>query len=174
MENSKLRNAIGRLIIGFFCQSCVIYSFSGTSLSTKVKTFTIQNFQSKVALGPADLVQQLTEKLGSELIQKTPLKQVDTDGDLQFEGIITEFKYAPVAPSSSDQGVVARRTKLTITLQVSYSNAHDKEFDFNNKNFEQSADMDATASTDAEEPRLVEEVLTKLVKDVFNASVASW
>lgn len=174
MALSKLRNAIGRLTIIFLFQSCIIYSFSGTSLSTEVKTFTIQNFQTKVALGPADLGQQFTEKLGSELLQKTSLKQVDTDGDLQFGGTITGFKYAPIVPSSSDQGVKASRTKLTITMQISYSNVHDKEFEFNNKNFEQSADMDATASTDAEEPILVEEVLTKLVKDVFNASVASW
>ena len=171
---NKHRNAMGSLIIGLFFQSCAIYSFSGTPLSTEVKTFSIQDFQSKVALGPADLAQKFTKKLGSELLQKTPLKQVGTNGDLQFEGVITGFKYTPIAPSSSDQGGTASRTKLTITIQVSYSNGHDREFEFSKKSFEQSADIDATASTDAEEPRLVEEVLTKLVKDVFNASVANW
>ena len=171
---SKHLNAIGSLIIGLFFQSCAIYSFSGTSLSPEVKTFSIQDFQSKVALGPADLAQKFTEKLGKELLQTPTLKQVDTSGDLQFEGVITGFKYTPIAPSRSVQGDTASRTKLTITIQVSYSNAHDKEFEFSKKSFEQSADMDATASTDAEESRLVEEVFTKLVKDVFSASVANW
>jgi len=155
-------------------QGCAIYSFSGLSLTPEVKTFSIQDFQSKVALGPADLAQQLREKLRGELLQKTPLKQVDSNGDIQFEGVITEFKYMPIAPSSNEQGGTASRTKLTITIQVSYSNAYDKEFEFDKKSFEQSADMDAHASVEAEEPRLVEEVLTKLVKDLFNASVANW
>ena len=151
-----------------------MYSFSGTSLSSAVKKFSIQDFQSNVAQGPADLAQQLTEKLSSELLQKTPLRQVATHGDIQFEGVITGCKYTPIAPKSDDQGGAAGRNQLTITLQVSYRNAHDKTAEFSKKDFAQSADIDATVNTAVEEPRLIEEVLTKLVKDVFNASVAKW
>lgn len=171
---NKLRSARSTFILALLCQGCAIYSFSGTSLSSAVKTFSIQDFQSNVALGPADLARQLTEKLSRELLQKTPLKQVATHGDIQFEGVITGFKYTPIALRSNDQGGTAGRIQLTITLQASYSNAHDKTAEFSKKNFVQAADMDATASIAAEEPRLVEEVLTKLVKDVFNASVAKW
>lgn len=161
-------------VISMLFQGCALYSFSGTALSKEVKTFSVQDFQNQSALGPADLAQQVTEKLCGELLQNTPLKQVDSNGDIQFEGMITDFKYMPIAPSSAAQGDVASRTQLTITLEVTYTNNQDQEFAFSKKKFSQSADMDASASIIAEEPSLVEEVLTKLVKDILNASIANW
>ncbi len=88
--------------------------------------------------------------------------------------MITEFKYTPMAPTSSAQGGTASRTKLTMTVEVSYINKYDQEFEFAKKSFSQSADMEATANIVAEEPRMVEEILNKLTKDIFNASIASW
>jgi hypothetical protein len=174
MNLKQLYKPIYVIGISLLCHSCVFYSFSGTSLSKEVKTFSIQRFQSRATLGPADLAEQLTEKLSNELLQKTPLKQLDANGDIEFEGSITELKYSPMTPSISPEGDVASRTKLTLTVEVTYINKYDQEFEFSKKNFTQSADMDATANIITEEPRMVEEVLAKLVKDIFNASVASW
>ena len=42
------------------------------------------------------------------------------------------------------------------------------------KYFNQYADMSGTASIDAEEPRLVQEIFDKLLKDILNASVNNW
>ncbi|MEM7383064.1 MAG: LptE family protein [Bacteroidota bacterium] len=174
MAWSKLRSTSGPLIIALLCQGFLKYSFLGTSLSTAVKTFSIQDFQPSVALGPADLAQQLTEKLSSELLHKTSLRQVATDGDIQFEGTVTGFKRAFIAPRNDEQAGTAGRIQLTITLQVSYSNAHDQEFAFSEKTFVQSADMDSTANAVAEEPKLVAEIVSRLIKDILDASVANW
>lgn len=163
------------LWVALVAQGCGIYSFSGSSLSSEVKTFSIQPFQSNVALGPPDLAEKFTERLGKELLQRTQLSQVTTKGDIQFEGVITQFEYKPVAPTASSGGNdQANKTRLTITVQVSYINPKDQEFTFSKKRFSQFDDMPASSSTDVEEPRLVEEIFTKLVKDIFNASVASW
>jgi hypothetical protein len=174
MDLKQLYRLIYLIGTSLLCHSCAFYSFSGTSLSKEVKTFSIQNFQDRTTLGPADLAEQLTEKLSNELLQKTPLKQLDANGDIHFEGSITEFKYSPMSPSISLEGEAASRMKLTLTVEVTYINKYDQEFEFSKKSFTQSADMDATANIIAEEPRMVEEALTKLVKDIFNASVASW
>jgi hypothetical protein len=160
--------------VSFLVYSCVFYSFSGTPLPREVRSFSIQTLQNKAALGPTDLNIQLSERLSTEILQKTSLKQVDSNGDIQYEGTITEFTYTPMAPKATAQGDTASRTKLTISVELTYINKYDKEFEFSKKNFSQSSDMDATANTMAEEPRMVEEVLGKLVKDIFNGSIANW
>ena len=104
------------LIVTLLLQGCAIYSFSGTSLSSEVKTFSIQCL-SEVALGPPDLSEKFIEKLSSELLQRS-LKQVETQGNIQFEAIITQFKYEPVAPSSSEGKDKANKTRLTIKMKV--------------------------------------------------------
>ncbi|MEL7064797.1 MAG: LPS assembly lipoprotein LptE, partial [Bacteroidota bacterium] len=97
-------------------------------------------------------------------------------GDIQLEIVITQLKYTPVAPSagSGNDRDSANTTRLIIEVQVNYVNPKDEEASFSKKKFSQFADMQADASTDQEEPRLVEEIFTKLAKDIFNASVASW
>ena len=162
------------ILVALALEGCFMYSFSGSSLSKEAKTFSIQEFQSKVALGPSDLAEQLTQKLRAEIIQKTRLKEISSNGDIQFEGMITEFKYTPIAPRSSDTGDFSSRDQLSITAEVSYSNAYDKDFEFNKKQFTQTTDIDALANRDSEEPGMVDEVFKKLVKDIFNASIANW
>jgi len=162
------------ILVALILEGCFMYSFSGSSLSKEAKTFSIQEFQSNVALGPSDLAEQLTQKLRAEIIQKTGLKEVFSNGDIQFEGTITEFKYTPIAPRSSDTGDVSSRDQLSITVQVNYSNAYDKDFEFNKKSFTQTTDIDTSADRIAEEPGMVEDVLKKLIKDIFNASIANW
>lgn len=162
------------ILVALSLEGCFMYSFSGSSLSKEAKTFSIQEFQSKVALGPSNLAEQLSHKLRAEIIQKTRLKEIVSNGDIQFEGVITEFKYTPIAPRSSNDGDFSSRDQLSITVQVNYSNVYDKDFEFNKKQFTQTTDIDASASRDLEEPGMVEDILKKLIKDIFNASIANW
>jgi len=171
-----LSYALVVMSIVFLFQRCAIYSFSGVSLSSEVKSFSIQDFYSEVALGPPDLEQSFTDRLRDELLQKTSLTQVDIDGDIQFEGKITEFSYTSLAPSasSSEQIEAANVERLKITVEVDYTNPYEKKFAFKKKRFSQHADMPATASADAEEERLIKEIFDKLMQDIFNNSVANW
>ena len=157
-------------------QGCGLYSFSGISLSPEVKTFFIQ-FQSDVALGPPDLSEKLQQKLNDELVQRTPLQQVYTQGDLQMEGVITQFQYVSVAPMKSGvekEDGEATTDRLTITVQMTYTNTYDNASSFSKKTFSQSSDMAATTSRSDEEPRLIDDIFTKLVADIINDTVAAW
>ena len=154
-------------------QGCGIYSFSGTSLSSEVKTFSL-DYQSNVALGPPELLDDFQKQLSEELLQRTSLKQVATQGDLRLEGVIKQFKYAPLAPSKVDGKDQASKERLTIEIQMNYHNPHDKESSFSKRNFSQYADMPADGEKDTEEPGLIKQIFTKLIKDIFNATVAIW
>ncbi len=154
-------------------QGCGIYSFSGTSLPSKAKTFSLK-LQSDVALGPPDLAEKLQQRLGDELVQRTPLKRVDTKGDLQLEGVIKKFSYMPMAPTKKDEGDQVSIDRLTIEVQMNYINPYQEDASFNKKIFSQYADASANTSRSDEESKLIEEIFTKLVKDIFNETVASW
>jgi hypothetical protein len=152
---------------------CLFYSFSGSSLSKEAKTFTIQEFQSKVALGPANLAEQITQQLRDEITQKTSLKETVSNGDIQFDGVITAFKYTPIAPRSTGDGATGSRTQLSITVQVNYTNIYGKDFEFSKKDFTQTTDAEA-GKEHTEEASMVGDVIKKLIQDIFNASIANW
>lgn len=152
---------------------CLLYSLSGSSLPKEAKTFTIQDLQSKVALGPTTLADQITQGLRDVLTQKTNLKEKTTDGDVQFDGIITSFKYSPLAPSTKDDQTTGSRVQLSITVQMNYINKHDNNFSFKKKDFTQTEDIEAGKES-TEEANMVETIIKKLIQDIYNASIANW
>ena len=154
-------------------QGCGIYSFSGTSLPSKAKNFSLK-VQSNVALGPPDLAEKFQQRLGDELVQRTPLKRIYTKGYLQLEGVIKQFRYVSIASAKKDEGGQTFTDQLTIEVQMNYINPYNEEASFSKKIFSQHANASANANGGDEEPRLIEEIFTKLVKDIFNETVASW
>jgi Lipopolysaccharide-assembly len=164
------------ILLSLLLQGCGIYSFAGSALPPEVKTFSLK-FQSSVALGPPNLVEKFQQRLGDELLQCTSLKQVYTKGDLQLDGDIKQFKYEEAAPTKGRQeseGEQAAIARLTIEVQMSYINCYDEDASFSKKTFSQYADVAANASREKEEPRLIDDVCTKLIEDIFNETVASW
>ncbi len=150
-----------------------MYSLSGSALPKEAKTFTVHDLKSKVALGPATLADQLTQSLRDELIKKTSLKEKATEGDLQFDGIVTGFKYSPLAPSTQDDKTSGSRVQLSITIQITYINKYDNNFTFKKKDFTQKEDVEA-GREHAEEANMVDAIIKKLIQDIYNASIANW
>ncbi|MEL6539759.1 MAG: LPS assembly lipoprotein LptE, partial [Bacteroidota bacterium] len=131
------------------------------------------DFASNVAQGPADLAEKFTETLNQALLQRTALNSVEEDGDIQFEGTITQFKYYPAASTSSsvsDMQDEASKLRLSITVEVNYRNPHNKKFSFDKKEFTQHEDAPADSAME-EESELVKKIFDKLLRDIFNASV---
>ena len=98
------------------------------------------------------------------------LEEVEIDGDLELSGEITSYD---VKASSVTSNEVAAQNRLTVTAKVTFMNRKYPEDDFE-KSFSAYADFDATNSLDAVESTLCEEIIDKLVEDIFNASVANW
>ena len=92
------------------------------------------------------------------------------DGDLELEGAVTGYEVRASAVTADE---VAAQNRLTVTVSLKFTNKKYPEEDFE-KSFSAYADYDSTNSLDAVESTLCEEIVDKLVEDMFNASVAQW
>ncbi len=156
--------------------SCGIYSFTGASISPDVKTISIQTFYNNAALGPSNMTVLFTESIRDYFQQNTSLDLVDSNGDLQIDGFITNYTITPVAATASGQnnGIdVSALSRITITVNASYVNLKDPTFDFD-QNFSFFKDYDNTIDLSSNEEAFVEEIFDQIILDIFNASVANW
>lgn len=158
------------LIIMLTTAGCGVYSFSGASISPDVKTFSVQFFPNRAQLVQPLLSQAFTEKIKEKFISQTNLRQLDRNGDLQFEGYITDYKASPVAIQGTQTAALNR---LTISVFVKFTNKVDPKQDFET-NFSRYADYDSRKSLQEVEVGLIEEINRQLVDDIFNKSVSNW
>ena len=150
--------------------SCWIYSFSGTSIQSDVKTVTLNYFEYKALRVNPSFSNDLTEALKSQFKKLTRLEQVDMDGDLEIEGEVTGYDVKATAVTADE---VAAQNRLTVTIKVKFTNRKHPEDDFE-KTFSAYSDYDSTQSLDAVESTICAEIIEKLVDNVFNATVANW
>lgn len=151
-------------------QGCGIYSFSGTSIQSDVRTVTIDYFEYKALKVNQTLSNDLTEALKDKFKKLTKLESVEMDGDLELQGEITGYEVRAAAVTANE---VAAQNRLTVTVNLTFTNRKYPEDDFE-KSFSAYSDYDSTNSLDAVEAALCEEIVEKLVEDMFNASVAQW
>lgn len=151
--------------------SCGIYSFSGTSIQADVNTITINYVEYKALRVNPNLSNDLTESLKKRFRQMTRLEQVEMDGDLEITAEVTGYN---VAASSVSANEVATQNRLTVTVKASFVNRKHPEDDFENMSFSAYADFDSSQTLDAVESTLTQEIVEKIVEDIFNATVAQW
>ncbi len=167
------RIAIAVLIAAaFFLGGCSIvkYSFSGTSIQPDVKTVTINFFEYKALKVNPSLSNDLTEAMKDKFRKLTKLEQVEMDGDLEISGAVTGYDVRAAAVTANE---VAAMNRLTVTASLKFTNRKYPEEDFE-KSFSAYSEYDSSNSLDAVEASLCEEIVEKLVEDMFNASVAQW
>lgn len=150
--------------------SCGIYSFSGTSIQPDVKTVMIKYFEYKALRVNPSLSNDLTEALKDQFRRLTKLEQVDEEGDLEIVGEITGYDVKAMGITANE---VASQNRLTVNVKIYFTNRKYPEDDFE-KSFSAYADFEATQSLDAVEATLCDEIIDKLVEDIFNATVANW
>lgn len=153
-------------------QSCKIkYSLNGASIPIEAKTVSVTFFANNTTLGSPSLSQKFTEKLRDVVSTQTNLALMKQNGDLQFEGTITDYNVAPVAiQSTADQAALNR---LTVTVNVKFTNKFEVA-----KNFEQSftrfADYPTSSSLSAQESELLVSINKQLTEDIFNKAFNNW
>ena len=92
------------------------------------------------------------------------------DGDLEIAGEITGYDVKATAVTADE---VAAQNRLTVTVKIAFTNRKYPNEDFE-KSFSAYADYDSMQSLDTVEGSLCEEIVEKLVEDIFNATVATW
>jgi len=157
-------------IFSIILSSCGIYSFTGASISPDVKTVTINYFDNRALNVQPTLSQTLTEALKDRFNSQTNLDQVSKNGDLIFEGYISNYKISPVAIQGNQTAALNR---LTISINVKFTNNKDHSQDFDTS-FSEYEDYESSKSIDSVEDELIKQIVDKLTEDIFNKSVANW
>ena len=104
-------------------------------------------------------------------LRQTNLNLTATRGDLRFEGEITGYRVNPMSATSQQ---TAAQNRLTITVNVRFYNRLKEEDDFE-KQFSFYSDFDANAQlTGGVLDAALEEILERIIQDIFNASLGNW
>ena len=150
--------------------SCGIYSFSGTSIQPDVKSLSVEYFENKALKVNPSLSSSLSDALIEKYRKLTPLDILSEMGDMNVAGEIINYDTKPMAVTKDEQ---ASQNRLTIVVKIYFTNKLHPAEDFE-KTFSAYADYDANEMLDAVEETLCEEIIEKLVEDIFNATVANW
>lgn len=158
------------IMLAFIAGCSMKYSFTGASIPPDVKTITIKYFPNNASLVVTSLSQKLTDGLRDKFTSETNLVIINDGGDLVLEGSITDYKTSPVAIQGNDQAALNR---LTITIDVVYTNTVDDNLSFDSK-FSRYADYSSSENLTDVQESLIEEINVMLIEDVFNKAVINW
>ena len=149
---------------------CGVYSFTGASVSPDIKTISIKYFTNLAQLAPPTLSQVFTEAMKDKFISQTNLTMVERNGDLNFEGTITGYSTSPIAIQGNE---TAAKNRLTITVNVKFTNQKDEKMNFETT-FTRYSDFDSNAILSSVETVLIKDINTQLVQDIFNKAIINW
>ena len=150
--------------------SCGIYSFTGASIPEGAKTVTVKYIKNNATLVQPTLSQTLTEKLQNRLSSQTKLALVDRNGDLLFEGTITDYSITPTAIQANE---TAAKNRLKITVNMKFTNKIDPKLNYES-DFVEFADYDRKDNITQKEEELIATISETLVDNIFNKAVVNW
>ena len=158
------------LLLALVCQGCGIYSFSGASIPPEAKTVSVQYFPNQAQLINPTLSNDFTTALRDAMMNQTSLDMVESGGDLAFEGEITDYRTTPVAITA---GQTAALNRLTITVNVRFTNMFDETKNFESK-FTHYEDYPSDQDLNSVQESLSGSIIEALVEDIFNKALVNW
>ena len=108
---------------------CGAYSFTGGNTGD-AKTIQIDFFPNQAPLVEPSLSQRFTQDLQDLFTRQTNLTLVRAGGDLRFEGEIIDYRITPMSATSSQGSQTAAQNRLTIVVNVRYTNRLEEKDDF--------------------------------------------
>ena len=159
------------MLLPFILVSCGVYSFSGISISPDVKTFEVRKFNNEAAIVEAGLDRRFTVELQDYILNQTNLSLVTSNGDISYEGEITQFY---VAPNNADSQETTAENRLTISIRVRFADKKNSENDLE-KTFSHFFDYPSTDTLTGEtaEAAFVE-IFERIQQDIVTATLAKW
>ena len=159
------------LLVGVLTACTVSYKFTGTSIDyTKTKSITLDKFPIRANYVWSPMESMFYNTLSDAFAQKTKLKVLKRGGDLQLAGEIVEYSQTNKIISSDGY---SSQVQLKITVNVRFVNNVKHEEDFEQK-FSATAEYDSKKQLAEVQEQLVQEMITDIVDQIFNATVANW
>ena len=158
------------LIVAFSFNSCSVYNFTGTG-KIDAKTFQVNYFQNNADLIEPGIERTFTLELQDIIQNQTNLNLVNSGGDLVYEGEIVEYRITPMTATADQR---AAQNRLTITVNVRFSNKNKEADDFE-KRFSFYVDYDGnTQLIGSKLTAALDEIFERITQDIFNESLAKW
>lgn len=145
-------------------------SLTGGTVDPRAKTVAITTFPNNASLVNPTLSQNFTTALKEKIQGQTPLTIVSNNGDYELEGEIVGYNISPVAIQGNE---TAAMNRLTITVNVRFTNSFDEEQNFE-QSFSRYADYSSTQNLSTVEATLVSEISDALTDDIFNKAFVNW
>ncbi|MBQ7554559.1 MAG: LptE family protein [Bacteroidaceae bacterium] len=172
--NKKLAQIMGLLAVAVVVAACKV-SLGLAPISSidynKVKTMQIVDFQNHADYVYGPLATTLNDKMKDMFMQQTRLQLVDNGGDIVIEGEITGYNQFNEAIDASGY---SSKVRLTLTVQVTYTNNTNHEDDFENRTFSAFQTYDASQLLTAVQDQLIEVMVKDISEQIFNSTVANW
>ncbi len=172
MKNNRKPIQIGILFLAMFTLvACsVSYNFTGTA-KIDAKTFQVNYFLNNSELVQPGIERTFTNRLQEIILNQTNLSLTNTGGDLVYEGEITDFRITPMTATADQR---ASQNRLTIAVQVRFTNKNKEEDNFDKKFsffYDYSGDAQLVGGPLNE---ALEVIFERITQDVFNESLAKW
>lgn len=170
MTRRVLYTCLVTLLLG--ASACTMsYKLNGASIDyNRVKTLAVTDFSNQATLVYPPLAQELTEGIKDIFSRQTKLRLIRQEGHLNLEGEIVGYEITPMAAKSDGY---ASETKLTMTVNVRFSNTTNPDDDFEER-FTVFRTFEASRMLDDVQATLCEEMIKEIADQVFNKSVAKW
>lgn len=154
----------------FTLVSCnVKYNFTGTG-KINAKTFQVNYFQNNAEIVEVGIERTFTQKLQNTILNQTNLNLVSSDGDLLYEGEIVEYRITPMSANAAQE---SSQNRMTITINVRYSNKNKEEDNFE-KRFTFYYDYAADLLPSSVLSTALDVIYERITQDIFNESLAKW
>ena len=163
------------LLFVFIIKSCGNYSFTGASITEGTESFQVNFFENEAgnsigSIFEPGLDRDFTIALQDILQNQTNLQLVSSDGDLIYEGEITEYRVSPMTATSNLQ---ASQNRLTVGINVRFTNLK-KEDDNFERRFTFYYDYPAELQLLNVKSEAHDIIFERITQDIFNASLAKW
>jgi hypothetical protein len=165
-------NFLMLLVVTLILSSCSIsYKFNGSSVDySKTKTISIVDFPNTAELIYPPLAQEFTESLRDAYTKQTRLQILKKGGDMHLEGEIIGYQLTPMAISAD---TYSAETKLTLTVNVRFSNNKNPQEDFEKK-YSAYQTFDSTRMLTDVQDELMKTMIADIVDNIYNDTVAKW
>jgi hypothetical protein len=162
------------LLASLSLSACKVnYSFTGASIDPAIKTVSIQYFQNNSSLAPNNINQVFTEALKDIISTQTSLGLVPKFGDVRFQGTVTSYSVSPIAVQSTGGSNTAAFNRLSISVEIKFENTKDDKLSYT-QTFTYFSDFPSSANLINEQNRLMKEISSRIVQDIFNKSFVNW
>ena len=159
----------------FLVEGCGIYSFTGASIPPGVSTFQVNFFENQAGNRPGSTVEpgldnEFTNALQDLIMNQTNLDLVTSDGQLIYEGEITEYS---VTPMSATAQITAAQNRLEMSVAFRFINTKLEEDDFS-KTYSFFYDFPAELQVFDVKDTAHKEIFDRITQDIFNDTLAKW